>query len=273
MAVSGLQVATLIAVALLGHIMALVWLAAARRNWAFCDRKIYAISWDDKQVRREFRNSLHTPVHAAVLFVFLWLGFFRNTTWLSSFLSLALTTVWAEIWHYVSHRMFHIRQLHWIHREHHRSHVSTPFTALSFSFPEKLIFDIGLIAPLAILDRFFSLNFFGVAMWYLGYLVINSFSHANFEFKSPVFVSAAGRILTSTTYHSLHHARYTGNYGLGTRFLDRLFGTEWDDYAGVFLQVTKGTPVRKLRDRADASVAGSRAGVPNTPQKQPAASA
>src|SRR5689334_6231502 len=123
MAMSSLQVATLIAVALLGHVMALVWVAAARGNWTFCDRKIFAIPWDDKQMRREFRNSLHTPIHAAVLFAFLWLGFFRNTTWLSTFLSLALTTVWAEIWHYVSHRMFHIRQLHWIHREHHRSHI------------------------------------------------------------------------------------------------------------------------------------------------------
>ncbi|HJP69953.1 MAG TPA: hypothetical protein VJ846_13735, partial [Sphingomicrobium sp.] len=73
------------------------------------------------------------------------------------------------------------------------------------------------------------------------------------------------------TYHSLHHARYTGNYGLGTRFLDRWFGTEWDDYAGIFLQVTKGRPVRKLRDRADASFAGPRQGMPSTPQKQPAA--
>lgn len=269
---SGLQIAMLIAVALLGHVMALVWLAAARGNWAFCDRKIYAISWGDEQVRREFRNSLHTPIHAVVLFAFLWLGFFRDTTWLGAIISLALTTLWAEVWHYVSHRMFHIRQLHWIHAEHHRSHISTPFTALSFSFAEKLIFDIGLIGLLAVIELFFSLNFFGIAMWYLGYLVINSFSHANFEFKSPRFVSTAGRLLTSTTYHSLHHARYTGNYGLGTRLLDRLFGTEWDDYEPVFLQVTdKGQPMRKLRDRADATATPSaaKAGAP----QQPAASA
>jgi len=269
---SALQAATLIAVALLGHVMAVVWLCAARWNWAFCDSKIYAISWNDEQVRREFKNSLHAPIHAVVLFGFLWFGFFQDATWLGAFLSLALTAVWAEIWHYVSHRMFHLRRLHWIHREHHRSHISTPFTALSFSFAEKLIFDIGLIGPLAVIDLFFSLNVFGVAAWYLGYLVINSFSHANFEFKSPRFVSAAGRLLTSTTYHSLHHARYTGNYGLGTRVLDRVFGTEWDDYEGVFLQVTGGTPIRKLRDRANANVTGSPAGIESAPQNQPAAS-
>lgn len=269
MSISGLQIATLIAVALLGHVMAAVWMTGARQNWAFCDRKIYAVSWGDEQMRREFRNSLHTPIHAVILFVFLWFGFFQNTTWLSAILSLALTSLWAEVWHYVSHRIFHIRQLHWIHAEHHRSHISTPFTALSFSFAEKLIFDIGLIGPLAILDLLVGLNFYGVAGWYLGYLVINSFSHANFEFKSPGFVSNAGRLLTSTTYHSLHHARYTGNYGLGTRLLDRLFGTEWEDYEPVFLQVTdQRTPMRKLRDRADAT-ATSPSVEPNAPP-QPA---
>ena len=43
-----------------------------------------------------------------------------------------------------------------------------------------------------------------------------------------------GKMLTTTTYHSLHHSRYTGNYGLGTRVLDRIFGTEWEDYERLY---------------------------------------
>jgi hypothetical protein len=81
---------------------------------------------------------------------------------------------------------------------------------------EKIVFDIGLLAILAVFDRIWSANFIGIALWYVGYLVINSFGHANFELKPVKFNLFLARVLTSATYHSLHHSRYTGNYGLGT---------------------------------------------------------
>src|SRR5205085_6151896 len=174
-----------------------------------------------KQIRRELKNAIHMPVHAVTLAAFLCLGSFKNTTALSFALSVLVTTVWAEVWHYGSHRAFHLNALHWIHVEHHKSHINSAFSAISFSSAEKLIFNLGLLGPLAVLDRFFQLNFFGIAAWYVGYLIVNSFSHANYELRS--YNGWVGRVLTSTTYHSLHHSRYTGNYGLGTRILDRLF--------------------------------------------------
>jgi sterol desaturase/sphingolipid hydroxylase (fatty acid hydroxylase superfamily) len=59
-----------------------------------------------------------------------------------------------------------------------------------------------------------------------------------------------GKLLTSTTYHALHHSRYTGNYGLGTRVLDRFFGTEWEDYEPLYDRVARDRqPLKKLRER------------------------
>jgi sterol desaturase/sphingolipid hydroxylase (fatty acid hydroxylase superfamily) len=128
-------------------------------------------------------------------------------------------------------------------------------TAISFSFSEKLIFDLGLLTPLALLDTFVSLNFFGIAAWYIAYLVINSFSHANFELKSRTYNQFLGKVVTSTTYHSLHHSRYTGNYGLGTRVLDRLFRTEWPDYEIVYDKVSSDrSPLKALRERFDSAL-------------------
>jgi sterol desaturase/sphingolipid hydroxylase (fatty acid hydroxylase superfamily) len=97
------------------------------------------------------------------------------------------------------------------------------------------------------------LNFFGIAAWYAGYLVINSFSHANFEVKSAHFQRRAGRILTSTTYHALHHSRYSNNYGLGTRVFDRIFRTEWADYNPLFEQVAEGRPLTRLGEKMETS--------------------
>jgi sterol desaturase/sphingolipid hydroxylase (fatty acid hydroxylase superfamily) len=249
------QVFTLLLIATLGHLMAVFWFLADKYRWTICERTIYDLPIGAEQIRREVKNSLHAPMHAVILAIFLYLGFFRNASWDSFFATGIATTIWAEIWHYASHRAFHLRALHWIHVEHHKSRLNSPFTAISFSFTEKLVFDLGLLAPLALVDAFLSLNAYGVAAWYIGYLVINSFSHANFELKSKDYNRWLGKVLTSTTYHSLHHSRYTGNYGLGTRVLDRLFKTEWDDYEQLYERISsERRPLDKLKETVAASV-------------------
>lgn len=246
------EIATLLIIGVLGHVMAGIWYLAYKGEWAICQKQIYAIKISEKQIRRELLNSIHTPVHALLLGLFLYLGFFANRTLMSFTATLALGFVWAEIWHYVSHRAMHIKALHWIHAEHHKSHINSPFTAISFSFSEKLVFDLGYLGVLGVLDQIFGLNFLGIAGWYIGYLIINSFSHANFEFRPSNYNSWLGKILTSTTYHSLHHSRYTGNYGLATRYLDQMFSTEWSDYEGLYEHVTSGKPpLQSLRQKLE----------------------
>ena len=248
--IAPLEFALIALIAVLGHFMALCWIYAGHSNLKICQTSIYALPISRQQIRRELLNSLHTPIHAAILYVLVLLNCFTNHTWPSFGFSLTLTTLWAETWHYISHRAFHDSRLHWIHAEHHKSHVSSPFTALSFSFSEKLIFNLGILGVLALVDRFYGLNFFGIALWYVGYLVINSFSHANFEMKSGSFQRVAGKLLTSTTYHALHHSRFSGIYGLGTRVFDRMFRTEWEDYEAVFGQIAEHKrPLTRLGER------------------------
>jgi Delta7-sterol 5-desaturase len=147
------EILILLLIATLGHVMALFWYVADRKKWKICARTIYDLPISKEQIKRELRNSLHAPIHAVMLAVFLYLGFFKDTTLASFFYSGILTTIWAEIWHYGSHRAFHLRALHWIHLEHHKSRLNSPFTAISFSFTEKLVFDAGLLGLLAIVDH------------------------------------------------------------------------------------------------------------------------
>ena len=255
MTITSPEATVLLLIAVLGHAMALFWYLAVSNKWKICERVIYDLPISDQQIRRELKNSLHAPLHAVILAALAYLGFFASRNVASFAYSLLATAIWAEIWHYCSHRAFHLRALHWIHVEHHKSHLNSWLTAISFSFTEKLVFDLGLLGVLAIVDCFLSLNMFGVAAWYVGYLLINSFSHANFEMKSKDFNRWPGKVLTTTTYHSLHHARYTGNYGLGTRMLDRAFNTEWDDYEPLYDRISRDMrPLRKLREKATPAV-------------------
>ena len=250
MSITTPQIAVLVVIATLGHLMALFWYVAAKRRWTICERTIYDLSVSREQLRREAWNSLHAPMHAVWLLLFILAGSFTATGWASFAGSVVLTTVWAEIWHYASHRAMHWKSLHWIHKEHHKSHLNTYLTAISFSFTEKLIFDLGLLGLLALVDLAIGLNVHGIGAWYIGYLLINSYSHANFELKSPGYNRFVGKVITSTTYHSLHHSRYTGNYGLGTRVMDRLFKTEWEDYERLYDRVCdERRPLEKLSER------------------------
>jgi lathosterol oxidase len=249
---SDAEIAALFVVATLGHAMAAVWYAAYKNEWTLCRKKIYDLKISEKQLRRELRNSIHTPIHALILWAFLSAGFFAERSSVGFVATLALAFVWAEIWHYASHRAMHWQALHWIHAEHHKSHVNSPFTAISFSFSEKLIFDVGYLGVLALIDSAMPLNFYGIAAWYVGYLIVNSFGHANFEFRPETYNAFAGKVLTTTAYHSLHHSRYTGNYGLATRCLDQVFATEWRDYERLYTRVTgEGPPLTSLRERVD----------------------
>jgi Delta7-sterol 5-desaturase len=251
------EIVVLVLIATLGHAMALVWYLAVRNEWEISKRLIYDLPINDKQIRRELRNSLHAPIHAVILAGFLGFGFFRNTSVASFFVSALATFVWAEIWHYASHRAFHVKALHWIHAEHHKSHLNSPLTAISFSFSEKLIFDLGILGLLAAVDLVYSLSFYGIAAWYIGYLIVNSFAHANFELRPKDYNRWLGKVMTSTTYHSLHHSRYTGNYGLGTRVLDRIFKTEWEDYERLYDRVSDCRPLTRLRERVETEGARS----------------
>lgn len=244
------QIVVLVIIAVIGHAMAGFWYLAKKGNWAICRRTIYDLPVNARQMKRELKNSVHTPLHAVMLGTCLWLGLFQANSVLTFAATALAITVWAEVWHYFSHRAFHLKPLHWIHAEHHKSHLNTPLTAISFSFTEKLVFDIGMLAPFVLIDQIVPVNFFGIAGWFIGYLVINSFSHANFEFRAKGYNEHVGKVLTTTTYHALHHSRYTGNYGLGTRVLDRMFGTEWPDYEDLYLRVNaEEKPLEALRQK------------------------
>lgn len=244
----------LIIIAVLGHVMAGIWYLAQAKGWRACRNTIYDFPAKRKQMVRELVNSLHLPSHAVILGGLLWFGYFQNASVLSYIITLAGMIIWAEIWHYFSHRAMHLKPLHWAHVEHHKSHLNTPFTAISFNFSEKLIFDAGLLLPFVLVNAVAAPNFYGIATWFIGYLLLNSFQHANFEMRPPHYTHHLGRVLTTTTYHSLHHSRYVGNYGLGTRILDRMFGTEWEDYEAVYARVTEEqTPLKSLRQQIAAN--------------------
>jgi len=66
-------------------------------------------------------------------------------------------------------------------------------------------------------------------------------AHLGYEFLPRWLLRVPLLRWTNTaTFHSLHHTRLNGNYGLHSRLWDRLFGTEVPDYEECFLRRGEG---------------------------------
>jgi sterol desaturase/sphingolipid hydroxylase (fatty acid hydroxylase superfamily) len=216
-------------------------------------KKVFAVPAPADQRSREIGNALlTTPIHALLFFAAISSGLLKVSpesfpAVLSTFV---ITFLWTEVWHYASHVAFHRRSLHFIHREHHKSHLTGPWTSASFSLLEKLIFSAGILGGLACISRTHPLSMLGIFAYYIVYFFTNVLGHSNVEFRKPGYYRRlAGKIFNSPTYHALHHARYVRNYGLLTPWLDNLFGTAWPDVADVQSLVAAERPLARLGER------------------------
>ena len=216
-------------------------------------RVVYAVEIPAGQSRREILNSaITTPVHALLLAVALEAGLFRPAPESLPLIALTFvgTFIWTEIWHYVSHVAMHWRPLHFIHREHHRSRVTQPWTSVSFSLLEKFIFSAGIIGFMSIVSQHLEVSFYGVALYYVFYFFTNTLGHSNIEIRSENYSETVmGKIFNTPAYHAMHHARYIKNYGLITPVLDRIFGTAWPDAPKVQRRAAVCDPLKHINEK------------------------
>jgi sterol desaturase/sphingolipid hydroxylase (fatty acid hydroxylase superfamily) len=144
----------------------------------------------------------------------------------------------------------HHKALLFIHREHHKSKITTPLSSISFSFLEKFIFSVGIIGPVAMLSWIMPISFYGIVAYYVFYFVTNALGHSNIEIREPGYAQTwIGKIINTPAYHAMHHARYVKNYGLITSTLDRMFNTMWEDYDKVQTRAASDQPLAKLSER------------------------
>lgn len=215
--------------------------------------RIFAVPLRPGQRRRELRNCLVFQALAALALT----GFLGaelvpwTDGWGPGLRTFFACWVGFEVYYYLLHRAMHLRGLIRFHREHHESHVNTPLTAFSMSIPEGLGWLVGYTfvpATMALLGLEVSLG------GWLAYLVYNYWGnivgHVNVEVVPAMIGKRANSWAAhAITYHALHHARYTGHYGFGATFMDRLCGSEWRDWPTLHAQILAGQPLTSLKQR------------------------
>ncbi len=146
--------------------------------------------------------------------------------------------VWYDAWFYATHRLMHTKWLWRFHAVHHRAGVPHVLTAFSFSLLERGFLIAGTIGAAGLAALFVPVSGLGVFAYVIFNTFFNALGHCNADFY-PVWLGRLG-VISTTTYHALHHERGDQNYGLFFSALDALFRTRAPDWEAKFLEVKAG---------------------------------
>jgi sterol desaturase/sphingolipid hydroxylase (fatty acid hydroxylase superfamily) len=176
------------------------------------------------QSRREILLSMLTIFIFGAGVIFPWgllqLGWAKlavSPSLMQTLIEILLLIVWNEIHFYINHRLLHTALLRRFHLPHHRSIVTTPWTAYSFHPIEALMLGSVLMLPMLLHD----FSIYALVFLPLFSLLINSLGHANYDVNptSNFFLYQGIR------RHQLHHAHFNGNYGFMLPLMDSLCKT------------------------------------------------
>ncbi len=190
-------------------------------TWSICTAFIFAIAgallillW------QQGHTAIYTRIHTYPLW------------WLP--LSLIIMAFLHETYYYWLHRWMHRPAIFSIvHKIHHQSNITSPWTAFSFHPLEGLLQAFFLpvflvlipVHPYVLLVQLSLMTFTSVI------------NHLDIEIYSKKFHrSLLGRLMIGATHHALHHKQFRHNFGLYFTFWDKWQRTESPDYENCFDQ-------------------------------------
>ena len=125
--------------------------------------------------------------------------------------------IWNEIHFFLVHRALHVGPLYRrVHVWHHRSVVTTPFSAYSFHPIESFL--LGSVMPLALVCCAFS-------PWaLLGLTVMSLLLNVSGHLPHECVRAAFRLAMPHSRYHNRHHREFDAHFGFSFPPLDRWFG-------------------------------------------------
>jgi ring-1,2-phenylacetyl-CoA epoxidase subunit PaaE len=229
----------------------------------FANRRIQAHQKANKsQFLREIKNSLITIIIFAAIDLFVFqdstktietatFKVYSNFSEYGGILYIAFITlllfVVEDAYFYWMHKTVHSPKLYkYIHKIHHESIDTTPFTSYSFHPLEAIleIVPLGLIMGIA---YFFPVHVSALLIWQVGSIALNVLGHSGYElFPSYWNNYWFLKWKLPATHHNMHHERFNGNYGLYFIWWDRIMGTEFPDYEEKFKSIFERKPISEI---------------------------
>lgn len=204
-------------------------------------RKLSAKRYRRGQLRTEITWSTLTSIIFAVAgagTVLLWQKGFTSIytdiqqySWWYLPVSLIAAMFFQETYYYWLHRaMHHPTIFRIVHKVHHDSQTTSPFTAFSFHPLEGVIQALALPLTLVLIPMHPFVILVNLTLMTFSSVI----NHLNLEIYPGVFYkNAIGRWIIGATHHAMHHKQYRYNFGLYFTFWDKFARTENPGYEQV----------------------------------------
>jgi ring-1,2-phenylacetyl-CoA epoxidase subunit PaaE len=143
-----------------------------------------------------------------------------------------------DTYFYWMHKTVHSPKLYkYIHKVHHESIDTTPFTSYSFH-PIEAALEIVPMGLIMVIAYFFPVHILALVIWQFLSIALNVLGHSGYELF-PSFWNNYWFLKWKlpATHHNMHHERFNGNYGLYFIWWDRIMGTEFPDYEEKFKSI------------------------------------
>lgn len=213
----------------------------------FRSRKVLAPTKDKKQYQREVMWSTLTSLFFALAgagMVVLWQKGYtaiyediNQYGWWWLPISFLIAALIHETYYYWLHRWMHRPKVYrLIHKVHHDSHITSPWTSFSFHPGEGVLQSV--IIPLVIL--FLPMHYWTIVTLLTFMTLTSAINHSNVEIYPKGFHKHwLGKWMIGATHHSLHHTEYRFNFGLYFTFWDKWMKTESKKYKSDFERHTQ----------------------------------
>jgi sterol desaturase/sphingolipid hydroxylase (fatty acid hydroxylase superfamily) len=159
--------------------------------------------------------------------------------------SLLIAMIVHETYYYWLHRLMHHPKIFRIvHKVHHDSNITSPWTAFSFHPFEGIIQAIFLPLLLLVLPMHLYVLVFQLTIMTFSSVI----NHLDIEVYPKKFHKhLLGKWLIGATHHSLHHKQFKYNFGLYFTFWDKFKKTESPLYEKLFEEKTAATTQLKMQ--------------------------
>lgn len=160
-------------------------------------------------------------------------------SWWVSIIGLFLALFIHETYYYWLHRWMHRPNIYrWIHKIHHDSIVTSPWTSFSFHPLESIL--QAIVVPIIVL--LIPLHIGAVLLLLIIMTISATINHLDIEIYPQHFERHwLGKWIIGATHHSLHHAKFMENYGLYFTFWDKWMETESPEFEALFREKTKSS--------------------------------
>ena len=210
-------------------------------------RKLNKRQYKPKQLQTEITwsliNGLIFSFSGAVALILWQKGFTKVYTnihdygWWYLPVSLVISMLLHETYYYWLHRwMHHPRVFKIVHKVHHDSNITSPFTAFSFHPLEGVL--QAIFFPVVLL--FLPMHYYIIIVQLVIMSLSSVINHLDIEIYPKNFnKNIFGKWLIGAPHHSLHHKQFKYNYGLYFTFWDKIRKTESPLFNELFETATK----------------------------------